>query len=103
MSRSSRALRVGVLLHGQLVEERLFADGLPITFGQSLRCKLSLPADGVPVEHVLFAIARASAGRGGDDRRYVLRATERMVVRVAHDGTVRSEHELGSAVDGVWS
>jgi hypothetical protein len=49
---SPRALRVGVLLGGSLVEERVFRDG-PITIGQSLKCALSVPAAGVPREHVL--------------------------------------------------
>lgn len=49
---SPRALRVGVLLGGNLVEERVFRDG-PITIGQSLKCMLSVPAAGVPREHVL--------------------------------------------------
>lgn len=46
-------LRVGMVLDGQLVEERVFARG-PVTFGQSLRCALSVPLEGVPREHVLF-------------------------------------------------
>ena len=51
-----RALRVGVVLNGNLVEERLFTDAVPITIGQSLKCRLSVPVDGVPFEHVLFAV-----------------------------------------------
>lgn len=51
-----RALRVGVVLNGNLVEERLFGDGVPITIGQSLRCRLSVPVEGVPFEQVLFAV-----------------------------------------------
>ena len=46
-------LRVGMVLDGQLVEERVFARG-PVTFGQSLRCALSVPLEAVPREHVLF-------------------------------------------------
>jgi len=65
---SPRALRVGVLLGGTLVEERVFSGMTPITIGQSLRCTLSIPADGVPLEHTLFArdqgrtLLRASPG-----------------------------------------
>jgi hypothetical protein len=47
-----RSLRIGVVIAGQLVEERVFSGA--VTFGQSLRCALSLPLDGVPREHVLF-------------------------------------------------
>ncbi|HEY1558652.1 MAG TPA: AgmX/PglI C-terminal domain-containing protein [Kofleriaceae bacterium] len=52
---SSRGLRVGVLLGERLVEERQFDGESPITFGQSWKCALSVPVDGVPREHVLFA------------------------------------------------
>ncbi len=51
---SIRALRVGVLLGDQLVEERLFRTAAPVTFGRSLRCTLSVPVDGAPREHALF-------------------------------------------------
>jgi hypothetical protein len=53
--RLARALRIGVLLGDKLVEERVFRTGTPITFGQSLRCMLSVPGDGIPEAHVLFA------------------------------------------------
>lgn len=48
-----RALRVGVVLGDNIVEERVFVEG-PVTIGQSLRCQLSVPVDGVPLAHVLF-------------------------------------------------
>jgi len=48
----SRALRIGVLIGDSLVEEKR-VDG-PVTFGQSLRCTISVPVEGVPFEHVLF-------------------------------------------------
>src|ERR1043165_414748 len=48
-----RALRVGVVLGDNIVEERVFVEG-PVTIGQSLRCQLSAPVDGVPLAHVLF-------------------------------------------------
>lgn len=50
---TSRALRFGILIRDQLVEERIITKG-PITVGQSLRANLSVPVDGVPHEHVLF-------------------------------------------------
>ncbi len=49
---TSRALRIGVLIGDSLVEEKL-VDG-PVTFGQALRCTISVPVDGVPFDHVLF-------------------------------------------------
>ncbi len=77
---SARALRVGVLLRDNLVEERVFVDRSPITLGQSLRCRLSVPVEGVPHEHVLFA---------RDAGRLVLRPTSRMTGRISQAGTVR--------------
>nr|HEX4313860.1 AgmX/PglI C-terminal domain-containing protein [Kofleriaceae bacterium] len=52
---TSRALRVGLLIGDHIVEERMFTGPAPVTFGQSLRCTLSVPVDGVPRELVLFA------------------------------------------------
>jgi hypothetical protein len=67
-----RSLRVGILIQDQLVEERLFDGAAPITFGQSLRCALSVPVDGVPREHVLFTCVEG---------RFVLHETSRMDVK----------------------
>jgi hypothetical protein len=62
---TSRALRVGLVIHDTLVEEQLLVGAAPITFGQSLRCTISVPVDGVPREHVLFT---------RDGERFVLHA-----------------------------
>ena len=79
---TARAIRVGVVLNGNLVEERLFADASPITVGQSLRCRLSVPADGVPQEHALFV---------RDQGRVLLCLTERMSGRVAQGNKIQTE------------
>src|SRR5688572_5465236 len=71
MATSPRSLRVGILINDQLVEERLFDGATPVTFGQSLRCALSVPVDGVPREHVLFTCEQG---------RFVLHETSRMQV-----------------------
>ncbi|MBA3818494.1 MAG: hypothetical protein H0X17_06345, partial [Deltaproteobacteria bacterium] len=74
MTSSLRALRVGVLLGNTLVEDRVFlanGDAAPITIGQSLRCQLSLPVDGLPAAHVLF---------GREQGRFVLRPAPGMRV-----------------------
>jgi hypothetical protein len=89
-----RALRVGVLLGDNLVEERVFPGATPITFGQSLRCTLSIPADGVPLEHVLFA---------RDQGRLLLRLTAKMDGRISQGGTIRTELRDGTADNGVWT
>ena len=78
---TARALRLGVVLGGNLVEERLFADAGPITIGQSLRCRLSIPADGVPAEHALFV---------RDQGRLLLVLTDKMTGRLAQGGEMQS-------------
>ena len=89
MSPTSRALRVGVLLNDNLVEERVFRPGTPVTFGQSLRCALSVPADGVPREHVLFAVEQ-----GG----FVLRIAPHTTGRVMQNGAeVELRESIGRA------
>lgn len=74
MATSPRSLRIGVLINGQLVEERLFSGAGPITFGQSLRCALSVPVDGVPFEHTLFT---------REGQHFTLHETSRMDVKRA--------------------
>ena len=87
---SPRALRVGVLLGGNLVEERVISGLTPITIGQSLRCTLSIPADGVPQEHVLFA---------RDQGRTLLRATPGMTGRLAQGETITTEIPATATVE----
>ncbi len=77
-----RALRIGVLLRDNLVEEKLVRGPTAITIGQSLRCTLSLPVDGLPHEHVLFAV---------DQGRLLLRLTGAMTGRLAQGGAIQSE------------
>jgi len=67
-----RSLRIGIVLRGLLVEERLFTG--PVTLGQSLRCALSVPTDGMPREHTLFTV---------DQGRFVLHLTSTMETRLA--------------------
>src|SRR5258708_6718653 len=59
--------------------ERIFEGATPVTFGQSLRCALSIPVDGAPREHVLFA---------RDGGRWILRPTPDMTARVGQRGTI---------------
>jgi outer membrane biosynthesis protein TonB len=92
-----RALRVGVLIRESLVEEKVFAAAAPITLGQSTRCTLSVPVEGVPREHVLFAI---------HDAGFVLCLTAAMEGRLAIGERVITLDELRAcetAQDGVWS
>ena len=74
---SSRCLRVGVVLGDRLVEERIFTGEVPVTVGQSLKCALSLPVEGVPREHVLVAV---------DQGRCVLRLAAGMEAKIGRKG-----------------
>ncbi|HEU0030839.1 MAG TPA: AgmX/PglI C-terminal domain-containing protein [Kofleriaceae bacterium] len=89
MASSPRALRVGVLLGDNLVEERVFAANSPVSIGQSLRCQLSIPVDGVPHEHLLFA---------PDQGRVILRVPRSASGRLAQAGTIRTELPAGDIV-----
>jgi len=78
---TTRAIRVGVLLGGNLVEEKVFRGSAPVTFGQSLKCGLSIPGDGIPAEHALFV---------HDEGRVLLRATKAMSGKVAQGGAIET-------------
>ncbi len=49
-----RVLRVGLLLGGKIVEERLIRPGQPVTVGQSVKNTFTVPLEGVPRTHTLF-------------------------------------------------
>jgi hypothetical protein len=78
-----RSLRIGVVIAGTLVEERVFAGA--VTFGQSLRCSVSLPLDGLPREHLLFA---------RDEGSFVLHPSKGMSGCVAIGSEVKEIGEL---------
>jgi hypothetical protein len=72
-----RILRIGVLLGGKIVEERLIRERAPVTIGQSMRNTFSIPIDGLPLEFTLFAL---------DEGRYSLRFLPRMDGRLSDSG-----------------
>ena len=76
-----RILRIGVLLGGKIVEERLIRDRVPVTIGQSMRNTFSIPIEGLPLEFTLFAI---------DENRYSLRFLGKMDGRVSDASGVLS-------------
>jgi len=51
-----RILRIGVLLGGKIVEERLIRDRTSVTIGQSMKNTFSIPIEGLPLELMLFAL-----------------------------------------------
>lgn len=72
-----RILRIGVLLGGKLVEERLIRDHKPVSIGQSMKNTFSIPVEGLPLEFTMFAI---------DNGKYTLRFLKKMDGRVS-DGS----------------
>jgi uncharacterized protein YndB with AHSA1/START domain len=72
-----RILRIGILLGGKIVEERLIRERVPVTIGQSMRNTFSIPIEGLPLEFTLFAL---------DEHRYSLRFLPRMDGRLSDSG-----------------
>ncbi len=74
-----RILRIGVLLGGKIVEERLIRDRSPVSIGQSAKNTFSVPLEHLPREFVLFAI---------DQDRYKLHFGPKMDGRVSDGAQV---------------
>lgn len=72
-----RILRIGVLLGGKIVEERLIRERVAVSIGQSVKNTFSIPVDGLPLEHVLFAV---------DNDRYYLQFLNKMDGRLGETG-----------------
>ncbi len=51
-----RILRIGVLLGGKIIEERLIRDRADVTLGQSAKNTFSIPLENLPRQWTLFAI-----------------------------------------------
>jgi len=51
-----RSLRVGIILGGKIVEERLIRKREDITVGQSAKCTFSVPIEGLPREWPMFIV-----------------------------------------------
>jgi hypothetical protein len=92
-----RILRIGVLLGGKIVEERLIRERTPVTIGQSMRNTFSIPIEGLPLEFTLFAL---------DDNRYSLRFLPRMDGRLSDSGgqvrTLDALRAVGAANHGSY-
>jgi len=72
-----RILRIGVLLGGKIVEERLIRERVPVSIGQSMKNTFSIPIEGLPLEFTLFAL---------DEGRYSLRFLSKMDGRISDTG-----------------
>jgi hypothetical protein len=73
----ARILRIGVLLGGKIVEERLIRERVPVSIGQSMKNTFSIPIEGLPLEFTLFAL---------DENRYSLRFLAKMDGRLSDSG-----------------
>jgi len=51
-----RILRIGVLLGGKIVEERLIRERAPVSIGQSAKNTFSVPLENLPREWTLFSL-----------------------------------------------
>ena len=70
----TRALRIGVLLGGKIVEERLIRERSDVTIGQSAKCTFSIPLEELPRQWPIFEIK---------NDRYVLNFTSKMDGRLS--------------------
>ena len=69
-----RILRIGVLLGGKIVEEKLIRERVNVTLGQSAKNTFAIPIEGLPRQFTLFQVV---------DGRYVLNFTDKMDGRVS--------------------
>jgi hypothetical protein len=83
----SRILRIGVLLGGKIVEERLIRERVPVTIGQSMKNTFSIPADGLPLELTLFSL---------HEHKYSLRFLNKMDGRLSDGAQVQTLDALKS-------
>ncbi|HEY0192453.1 MAG TPA: AgmX/PglI C-terminal domain-containing protein [Kofleriaceae bacterium] len=73
-----RILRIGMLLGGKIIEERLIRERIEVSIGQSMRNTFSIPIEGLPLEFTLFSV--------DDKGRYTLRFLSRMDGRMSDAG-----------------
>jgi hypothetical protein len=76
-----RILRIGVLLGGKIVEERLIRERAPVSIGQSMKNTFSVPVEGLPLEFTLFAL---------DQHKYYLRFLNKMDGRLSDGANVNT-------------
>jgi hypothetical protein len=87
-SRRPRILRIGILLGGKIVEERLIRERTSVSIGQSMKNTFSVPVEGLPLEFTLFAI---------DQGKYYLRFLNKMDGRLGDSsGSVNTLDALKS-------
>ncbi|MGE0550289.1 MAG: hypothetical protein AB7O24_20100 [Kofleriaceae bacterium] len=77
-----RILRIGVLLGGKIVEERLIRERTSVSIGQSMKNTFSVPVEGLPLEFTLFAL--------GNNGKYTLRFLAKMDGRLSDGAAVNT-------------
>ncbi len=94
----TRALRIGVLLGGKIVEERLIRERIDVTIGQSAKCTFSIPLEELPKQWAVFEVK---------NDRYVLNFTSKMDGRLSDGDKVLTleQAKTGGAVrhEDHWS
>lgn len=76
-ARRPRVLRIGILLGGKIIEERLIRERVPVSIGQSMKNTFSVPVEGLPLEFTLFSV---------DQGRYRLHFLRAMDGRLSESG-----------------
>jgi hypothetical protein len=92
----ARILRIGILLGGKIVEERLIRERTSVSVGQSMKNTFSIPVEGLPLEHTLFVL---------ENDRYFLRFLPRMDGRLSDGGNVTTLEQLKQGAQqqpGYW-
>jgi hypothetical protein len=80
-----RILRIGILLGGKIVEERLIRERTSVSVGQSMKNTFSIPVEGLPLEFTLFHL---------ENDRYSLRFLTKMDGRLSDGGNVFTLEQL---------
>jgi len=82
-----RILRIGILLGGKIVEERLIRERTSVTIGQSVKNTFSIPVEGLPLELTLFSL---------ENNKYHLRFLNKMDGRLSSGENVATLDALKS-------
>jgi hypothetical protein len=94
-----RILRIGILLGGKIVEERLIRERTSVTIGQSMKNTFSVPVEGLPLELMLFAL--------DEKGKYHLRFLDKMDGRLSSGDQVNTLDALkgrgATNMGGFWS
>lgn len=80
-----RILRIGIILGGKIIEERLIRDRVTVMIGQSAKNTFAVPIEGLPRSWPLFSI---------QNDRYRLHFTEKMDGRISEGTDVQTLNSL---------